>query len=114
MNRIRALIAALLLVWSPFSGVIAEAFGATLEHHHCNDVWHDHADTHGVVVKGDDCATRGIDLDAASCDDCQFAFAAIPATVIELERPALPSFHTVPIVTAQNKYVFAHFRPPKA
>ncbi|MBL8628890.1 MAG: hypothetical protein JNM81_04635 [Rhodospirillaceae bacterium] len=114
MNIVRALIAATLLVWMPLSGAAAQAMGTTLSHHHCKNVWHDHADTGGVVVKGEDCGSKAINLDASSCDDCQFTLAAIPVTTIELERADVPQFHVMPIVSAQNTVVFSLFRPPKA
>ncbi len=114
MNRLRVIIAALLLMWSPLSGAIAQSLGTTLAHHHCNDVWHDHAGTNGVVVKGDDCGSKAIDLDASSCDDCQFVLAALPLSQITLEHNDLPQFHAMPVVVAQNTVVFAFFRPPKA
>jgi hypothetical protein len=114
MSRLRLLIAALLLVWSPLSGAVAQSLGMTLSHHHCNDVWHDHAGTNGVVVKGDECGSKAIDLEASSCDDCQFVLAALPLTQITLERSDLPQFQAMPVAVAQNTVVFALFRPPKA
>ncbi|MBL8643446.1 MAG: hypothetical protein JNK21_05900 [Rhodospirillaceae bacterium] len=114
MSRFRVLIAALLLVWSPLSGALANSIGANLSHHHCDNVWHNHADTAGVVTAGEDCATRSVNLDAWLCDDCQFFVAGLPSLQLNLERVDPPRFFTPQTAQAQNTVVFALFRPPKA
>lgn len=118
MSKLRILIAAMLLVWSPLSGAVAAALGTSLSHHHCDDAWHghDHSDAHGsdIVMAYEECASRDISTDAWACDDCQPVFAAIAPLQTTLAHPPLTPFHLAESSAAQNIVVFSLFRPPKA
>jgi|DEB0MinimDraft_10_1074344.scaffolds.fasta_scaffold87047_2 hypothetical protein len=88
-RHIRSLITAVFaaaLVFPPLMSTVAAGFGVDLAHHHCDEhgieTLADHGDgEHDDAASGHDHAETG-DHDPFQCDQCHFAFAALPADLI--------------------------------
>jgi hypothetical protein len=112
MRFLRIFIAATLLVCAPLAGAFAAALGVDATHHHCDDVWHGHAD-HVVSAQDDDHDARP-NLDPSICDDCHIVLAALPFDTPPAMDVRAASFPPAVAAAAQARVAVALFRPPKS
>ncbi|MDX2145746.1 MAG: hypothetical protein SFV19_20500 [Rhodospirillaceae bacterium] len=116
MKPIRVFLAAMLLVWAPFSGAVGASLGVNLAHHHCDNAWHGHGDAalSTQAVPAHDTADVGhANNDPFSCEDCHIVMAALPAAGFMIEAPVPSVGAADTTATAQNVVAVSLFRPPR-
>jgi hypothetical protein len=120
MSRLRLALAALLLIWPPLTGALAEAAGVSLAHHHCDNAWHGHdhdghdGDSHGHSAVNDAECPGALNLDPATCDDCGIVAVALLPLTFDLAPGLGFAFGASRAPASRPHAAHTRFRPPIA